>query len=74
MLRFRAYIVLLALALPLAAAVPPKLPAARPSHQSAFVRRWMKALTLREKVAQLIFIPFHGAAPNSRSREYQPVF
>jgi len=31
----------------------------------------MKALTLREKVAQLIFIPFHGAAPNSRSREYR---
>jgi beta-N-acetylhexosaminidase len=31
----------------------------------------MKTLTLREKVAQLIFIPFHGAAPNSRSREYR---
>ena len=71
MLRFRGFIVLLALALPLAPAVPPKLPAARPSHQSAFVRRWMKALTLREKVAQLIFIPFHGAAPNTRSREYR---
>ena len=31
----------------------------------------MRALTLREKVAQLIFIPFHGAAPNTRSREYR---
>lgn len=31
----------------------------------------MKALTLREKVAQLIYIPFHGAAPNTRSREYR---
>jgi beta-N-acetylhexosaminidase len=31
----------------------------------------MKALTLREKVAQLIFIPFHGAAPNTRSRDYR---
>ena len=31
----------------------------------------MKTLTLREKVAQLIFIPFHGAAPNTRSREYR---
>ncbi len=39
--------------------------------QSAFVRRWMRTLTLREKVAQLIYIPFHGAAPNSRSREYR---
>ena len=26
---------------------------------------------MREKVAQLIFIPFHGAAPNSRSSEYR---
>ncbi len=31
----------------------------------------MKALNLREKIAQLIFIPFHGEAPNTRSREYQ---
>src|SRR5208283_4372276 len=50
------------------AATARKTPAPR---QSAFVRRWMKTLTLREKAAQLIFIPFHGAAPNSRSREYR---
>ncbi len=31
----------------------------------------MKTLTLREKIAQMIFIPFHGAAPNTRSREYR---
>ncbi len=31
----------------------------------------MKSLTLREKIAQLIFIPFRGAAPNTRSREYR---
>ena len=45
--------------------------AAAPVRQSAFVRRWMRTLTLREKVAQLIYIPFHGAAPNTRSREYR---
>ena len=28
-------------------------------------------MTLRDEVAQLVFIPFHGAAPNSRSREYR---
>ena len=28
-------------------------------------------MTLRDEVAQLIFIPFYGAAPNSRSREYR---
>jgi beta-N-acetylhexosaminidase len=38
---------------------------------SATVRRWMKTMTLRDEVAQLIFIPFHGAAPNSRTREYR---
>ena len=31
----------------------------------------MKSMTLRDEVAQLIFISFHGAAPNSRSREYR---
>ena len=38
---------------------------------SATVRRWMKTMTLRDEVAQLVFIPFHGAAPNSRTREYR---
>jgi beta-N-acetylhexosaminidase len=28
-------------------------------------------MTLRDEVAQLVFIAFHGAAPNSRSREYR---
>jgi beta-N-acetylhexosaminidase len=31
----------------------------------------MRNMTLRDEVAQLIFISFHGAAPNSRSREYR---
>ena len=62
---------LLFLTLALPAATTPKAPPPKLSRQSPFVRRWMKALTLREKVAQLIFIPFHGAAPNSRSREYR---
>jgi beta-N-acetylhexosaminidase len=70
-LRSRSLIILLALALALAAATTRKLPPPKPTHQSAFVRRWVKALTLREKVAQLIYIPFHGAAPNTRSREYR---
>jgi beta-N-acetylhexosaminidase len=69
--RFRGLPILLSLALAVAAATAPKSPPPKPSRQSAFVRRWMKALTLREKVAQLIFIPFHGAAPNTRSRDYR---
>ena len=67
----RGVAITLALALALPAATTRKSPSPKPARQSAFVRRWMKALTLREKVAQLIFIPFHGAAPNTTSREYR---
>jgi len=28
-------------------------------------------MTVRDEAAQLIFIPFQGAPPNSRSREYR---
>ncbi len=45
--------------------------APRAPRASAAVRRWLRGMTLREKVAQLIFIPFHGAPANSRSREYR---
>ena len=44
---------------------------APPAKVSAAVRRWMKTLTLREEVAQLVFIEFHGGSPNTRSRDYQ---
>jgi len=30
----------------------------------------MKTMTLRDEVAQLVFIPFSGASPNTRSRAY----
>ena len=33
--------------------------------------RWMKTLTLREKVAQLIVIPFSGHPLNTRTRDYR---
>jgi beta-N-acetylhexosaminidase len=69
--RFRGVLLCFALALALPAATERKSPPPKPARQSPFVRRWMKTLTLREKVAQLIFIPFHGAAPNTRSREYR---
>lgn len=31
----------------------------------------MRGMTVRDEVAQLVFIPFTGRAPNSRSREYR---
>lgn len=65
----------------LAAAVSAALPARRkpaPNRSqaasvkaSAAVHRWMRGMTLRDEVAQLVYIPFHGEAPNSRTREYR---
>ncbi|MGA2134826.1 MAG: glycoside hydrolase family 3 N-terminal domain-containing protein [Bryobacteraceae bacterium] len=75
MLRCCRMIALLTMAVirvPAAPATTARKPApATTTRQSSFVKRWMKSLTLREKVAQLIFVPFHGSAPNSRSREYR---
>jgi beta-N-acetylhexosaminidase len=64
-------VVLPVVALSIPATTTRKPPPTKAARQSVFVRRWMKLLTLREKAAQLIFIPFYGAAPNTRSREYR---
>ena len=62
----------LLLALGACGAAPRKRPPApKPVKPPSAAKRWMKSLTLREKIAQLIFIPFRGAAPNTRSREYR---
>src|SRR6266540_7253754 len=39
--------------------------------ETPLVRRWLGSLTLSQKVAQLVVIPFYGEAPNTRSRQYQ---
>jgi beta-N-acetylhexosaminidase len=54
-----------------AAKKPPKLEKPAPIKGSAAVRRWMRTMTLRDEVAQLVFIPFYGQAPNSRTRAYR---
>jgi beta-N-acetylhexosaminidase len=60
----------IAIAVTAAAPAPPvKAPAA--PKISATVRRWMRTMTLREEVAQLVFVAFNGEAPNSRTREYR---
>ncbi len=51
-------------------AAPPPGKTARPADPPQ-VRRWLQTLTLRQKVAQLVIVPFYGDAPNVRSREYQ---
>jgi beta-N-acetylhexosaminidase len=51
--------------------VPPKR-TAKPGKpvEKPVVRRWLSTLTLDQKVAQLIVIPFYGEAPNTRSKKY----
>lgn len=48
-----------------------KEPPGPPLKGSPVVRKWLKGMTLRDEVAQLVFIAFHGEAPNSRTREYR---
>jgi beta-N-acetylhexosaminidase len=48
---------------------PPPKPA--PLKTSSTVRRWMRPMSARDEVAQLIFIAFHGESPHTRSREYR---
>jgi beta-N-acetylhexosaminidase len=50
---------------------PAKAPAGPSIKVSATVRRWMRNMTARDEVAQLIFIAFHGQSPNTRSAEYR---
>jgi beta-N-acetylhexosaminidase len=42
-----------------------------PIKASPTVRKWMRGMTLRDEVAQLVFIPFYGQAPNSRTKAYR---
>ncbi len=46
-------------------------PYTKPASEQAIANRWMQSLTLREKVAQLIVIPFNGHPLNTKTREYR---
>lgn len=41
------------------------------AQRNRVVKRWMRSLTLSERVAQLVVLPFYGDAPNPRSEEYR---
>ena len=49
----------------------PAPPSAVVTKASPAVRRWMRGMTLRDEVAQLVLIAFHGDMPNTRTREYR---
>jgi beta-N-acetylhexosaminidase len=52
------------------AKTPPSVTKEPPASDAAMVTRWMSSLTLREKIAQLIVIPFNGHPFRPRSRDY----
>ena len=66
---------LLLFALPALAANPPakKVVRATPqvSRETRAIQRWMRTMTLRDEVAQMVMIPFTGRPLNSRSREFR---
>jgi beta-N-acetylhexosaminidase len=64
---FRKLTVFFSFILAAIAATPAKSP---PIKASATVRRWMKTMSLRDEIAQLVFIDFHGMPSSSRSRDY----
>lgn len=48
----------------------PAPPRAAKTDTSA-ARRWLKSMTLSQKAAQLVVVPFYGDLPGATSREYQ---
>ncbi|HWR51164.1 MAG TPA: glycoside hydrolase family 3 N-terminal domain-containing protein [Bryobacteraceae bacterium] len=73
-----ARITLVAAAIAVAVFAAPQKRAARPSASpkasDALVRTWMRSLTLREKVAQLVVVPFYGKLTNSESDLYRKYY
>jgi beta-N-acetylhexosaminidase len=54
------------------AAPPARKPSAkRPAARSAVAQRWLRSLSLRDRVAQLVIVPCYGEAVNTRSRVYR---
>jgi beta-N-acetylhexosaminidase len=62
---------------PKAAPKSPPKKAVRPtpvlSREARAFQRWMRPMTLRQEVAQMVMIPFTGRPLNTRSREYRKI-
>jgi beta-N-acetylhexosaminidase len=56
---------------PAAGRAPRKRTAELADTRSRIVKSWMRSMTLHDKIAQLVVLPFYGDAPNPRSAEYQ---
>ncbi|OHE79919.1 MAG: hypothetical protein A2107_04335 [Verrucomicrobia bacterium GWF2_62_7] len=66
------HLFIIALVLSGVCAAAPKLAAETPkAHPTASpARQWLRSLTLREKAAQLVIVPFYGDDLNSRTKAY----
>ena len=53
------------------AATRPKPVRTTPDRLNPTVRKWMRSMSLRDKVAQLIVMPIYGEAPNTRSAVFR---
>lgn len=51
--------------------VPGQTTKRKPLPQASPAQRWLHSLTLEQKVAQLVIVPFYGDDPSSRSRAYR---
>ncbi len=51
--------------------VKPAQPLSPPTNAPAEVQRWMRAMTLRDQVAQLVIIPCFGEAHSSQSADFR---
>src|SRR5690349_20983591 len=65
---FRSAIVVIILTAAVAGAPAPKKP---PELSNPQVRKWMKSMTLREKVAQLVIMTIYGEATHARSANFK---
>lgn len=50
---------------------PSGAPRSTPDRQAGVVRQWMRSMTLRDKVAQLISMPCFGENPSTRSQDFK---
>jgi beta-N-acetylhexosaminidase len=62
---------LLASALSFSAPAPSKPRKPAPAKVSPAARAWLRSMTLRDRAAQLVFVPFYGEPLNSHSEEYK---
>ncbi len=71
MLSCRALIAITLSAALAAGATRPKEPKKSPDLSNSTMRKWMRGMSLRDKVAQLVVMPIYGEVTNTRSAQFR---